>query len=425
MKDFFDLDKNLQLRIVMTFIGVLTFSTIGSSMTIYYNQYMGAGLTGILLIISAILSFLVGIWSGHFTDLHGRKPTMLIGSLASCLGAGLASLANSPLLFNPWLTYVGLVLVSFGWGFFNSGASAMMVDMTTPDTRKIVFSLNYWVLNIGVAVGSGLSGWLFRDHLFLLLLTVLFGELVNLAIVWFLMDETFDPAHHEDHQQPNIFKAYLQVSKDKTFMLYLLATLFVTILFSQPDYFIPVHLSSGAFHTGHLFGIEIYGQRMLTFMSITNTVCVVLFMTKVRKATNAWSNKAGFAIGALLMGLGWALAVWSTGLHLAFIGALVNVAGELIFVPFEQALRADMMDPEQVGTYTGAFSAIQPMASVLCGLLVSLSPLYGSLGMGIVLLAATLLAILPAMTSISRYEVTRARSNPRSGIMIKWIFCFA
>lgn len=53
------------------------------------------------------------------------------------------------------------------------------------------------------------------------------------------------------------------------------------------------------------------------------------------------------------------------------LGALINVCDELIFVPFEQSLRADMMEPEQVGGYTGAFTAIQPMAQIICGLLVS------------------------------------------------------
>jgi len=404
VKDFFELSRNIKLRIIMTFIGVLTFSTIGSSMTIYYNQHMGASLTGLLLIISSVLSFLVGIWSGHFTDIHGRKPTMMIGALTSTFGAALATFANSPVLFNPWLTFVGLVASSFGWGFFNSGASAMLVDITTTKTRKVVFSLNYWVLNIGVALGSGISGWLFRDHLFMLLSIVVTGDVINLLIVKFLIVETFDPAHHAEHQQTNIFKAYLQVSKDRTFMLYLLATLFITMLFTQPDYFLPVHLSGNAFHTSHIFGVEIYGQRMLTIMAVTNTICVVLFMSFFRKQTNKWSNRRGFAIGAILMGLGWAMAVWSNNVLFEFLAAVLNVGGELIFVPFEQSLRADMMNPEQIGTYTGAFSAIQPMAQVICGALVSFSPLYGSMGMGIILLVVTSLGVLPGLVSIRRYE---------------------
>lgn len=286
----------------MTFIGIMTYSTIGSSMTIYYNQYLGAGITGIFLIISSVISFWLGIWAGHFTDLEGRRPTMLIGTLASTFGAVLAAFSNSPLLFNPWLTFVGLVLSGFGFGFFNLGASAMMVDITTSADRKIVFSLNYWTLNVGMAVESAISGWLFRGHLFFLLILVVCGDLLNMLIVAFLIEETFEPKKHVEHQETNIFKAYLQVSKDKIFMFYLLATLFVTMLFLQLDFFIPVHLSD-SFKTSSIFGMQIYGQRMLTIIAILNTVMVVMFLSTVRKATSNWSNKRGFAVGAGLMDL--------------------------------------------------------------------------------------------------------------------------
>ncbi|TKV30532.1 MFS transporter, partial [Citrobacter sp. TBCS-11] len=46
MKDFFGLHPTLKIRLIMNFFGTLCFSTVGGSMTIYYNKYMGAGITG-------------------------------------------------------------------------------------------------------------------------------------------------------------------------------------------------------------------------------------------------------------------------------------------------------------------------------------------------------------------------------------------
>lgn len=40
MTTFMRLNRTLKLRILMTFIGVLGYSTVGSSMTIYYNHYL-------------------------------------------------------------------------------------------------------------------------------------------------------------------------------------------------------------------------------------------------------------------------------------------------------------------------------------------------------------------------------------------------
>ena len=61
MKEFWGLHPTIKIRLVMNFLGALCFSTVGGSMTIYYNKYMGAGITGLLLIVSSIMVFLVGL----------------------------------------------------------------------------------------------------------------------------------------------------------------------------------------------------------------------------------------------------------------------------------------------------------------------------------------------------------------------------
>lgn len=402
MKDFFSLNRNIQLRIMMTFIGVLAYSTVGSSMTIYYNQYMGAAVTGVLLIVSSIGSFAVGLLSGHLSDMHGRKPNMLLGLIISSTGAVIALLANT-LFFNPWLTFFGMILQGFGYGFFNTGAEAMIVDVTSPENRKLVYSLNYWLLNIAVAIGSGISGWLFRDYLFVLLLVILLSDLLNLTITLFLIRETYHAHQHEKRQESNIFKAYLKVARDKTFMIFIIASVFVSVIFSQPEYYIPVHLSK-FFHTTTIFGITIYGQRMLTLLSITNTLCVVFLMLVIRRLTTYFSNKMGFALGVALMGIGWMVLFIGRTFGSEMLGALINVLGELIFVPFGQALTADLMNPKQAGAYNGVAQMNGPAGAVLCGLSLSFSPLLGDKGMSALILLCAALAIGLAFVSIERYE---------------------
>ncbi|MGO2517049.1 MAG: MFS transporter, partial [Leuconostoc falkenbergense] len=50
MSDFFKLDRNIQLRIVMMFITIAIGSSVGPNMTIYYVDYFGPLVTGILLV---------------------------------------------------------------------------------------------------------------------------------------------------------------------------------------------------------------------------------------------------------------------------------------------------------------------------------------------------------------------------------------
>ena len=60
-----------------------------------------------------------------------------------------------------------------------------------------------------------------------------------------------------------------------------------------------------------------------------------------------------------MQGLGFMIAFLGRDLTWELIAALVATIGEMILVPFSQALRADLMDGDQVGTYTGAFSVTQ------------------------------------------------------------------
>ncbi len=403
MKDFFSLNRNIRLRLMITFISLIAGSSVNASMAIYYAKYLGAGITGILLIISSVASFATGIYAGHRTDQEGRRPVMLIGRVLTSLGAILAAFANSPMLFNPWLTFVGFLVMEFGFGFFNTGAEAMIVDASDVSNRKIVYSINYWIINLAIAIGSALSGWLFQDYLFELLVGLAVAQIITLLIVEFMITETFDPSKRALKEEMNIFQAYRQVSKDKIFMLYAFAGIFVAMFYIQFNYGLPVHLGEN-FHIMTLFHITIYGQRMLTLMTIVNTVLIVLFMNLIRKLVANWSNRKGYAIGAALTGLGFVMAFMVNSFALEMVAIIIETIGEMIFITFGQALMANMMNPEQAGAYTGVWTFAGAMSSILSGLMVSGSQYYGSFGMALIMVFVTLLAIVPGVRAIQRHE---------------------
>lgn len=403
MKDFFKLHHTIRLRLIMNFAGTLCFSTVGGSMTIYYNKYMGAGITGLLLIISSVLVFLVGLYAGHLTDRLGRRPVMLFATAITTVGGAIATFANSPFFFDPWLTFAGFLILNFGFGFFNTASQAMIVDLTTSDNRRVVYSLQYWIINFAILIGSGLSGWFFRDYLVWLLLAITLEEFLSFLVVYFWIDESFDPKRQEIKQETNILKAYFTVGKDKTFMYYLFASVFIAMVFNQMDYYLPVHLSD-SFRTARVLGLQIYGQRMLTLFIAINTLIIVLCMGFVNRLTKNWSRSWGIGLGILLQGSGFIIAFLGRDLTFEVLSSVVATMGEMILVPFSQALRADLMDGDQVGTYTGAFSVTQPIAAVLSGGLVSLSSLYGDRGMAVMMGFIILLGILPALRSIRMHE---------------------
>ncbi|MDR0199882.1 MAG: MFS transporter [Streptococcaceae bacterium] len=403
MKDFFSLSPVIRLRLLMMFLGAMTFSTVGGSMTIYYNEHMGSGVTGILLIISNILTFVVGLWAGHLSDLRGRRPIMLFSTLVTTTGAGIATFANSPVFFNPWVTYFGFLILFFGYGFFNTAATAMMVDLTTSENRRLVYSLQYWVINMAILIGSALSGWFFRDYLMWLLLACALEEFLSFWLVYFFIAESFDPVAAAKKAGMSIFKAYRMVAGDRAFMWYCLSAIFTAMIFNQLDNYLPVHLSNSFVNTS-VFGLQIYGQRMLSIFLIVNTFIIVLLMNGLTRLTRNWRRQTGMVVGLFFQGTGFIVAFLGTTLTVELVATVIATFGEMIGVSFLQAYRADLMEGDSAGTYSGFFTITQPIASVISGLLVSVSGVLTNVGMAGMMVLVMIGAIWPAIVSVRMKE---------------------
>jgi DHA1 family multidrug resistance protein B-like MFS transporter len=226
--------------------------------------------------------------------------------------------------------------------------------------------------------------------------------LLSFILVLTVIPESFDPKK-SSAQHESIFKAYRIVSKDRAFMIYCFASIFIAMIFTQIDFYLPVHLSD-SFQTVSLFGFKVYGQRMLSIMLVVNTAIIVIGMGLMNKLTKHWSRSKGIALGISIQGFGFILAFLGNSFAWEFVAAVIFTLGEMINVPFSQALRADLMEGDRVGTYSGVFSVTQPIASVLCGLMVSGSVFYGNVGTAFLMIIVILLGVVPALLAIRLHD---------------------
>lgn len=393
MKEFMALNNNLKLRMLTVFLAVMLSSSVGPNMTIYYAKYFGAGLTGVLLIIVSVVGFIAGLYGGHLADVHGRKPMMIAGTLLSLVGFALAAAMNSPLGHYPVPTFFGFLIAQVGGAITSPAEEAMVIDVSTPENRRYVYALIYWIINVSVMIGAALGGWFFRDYLFELLLGMIVVTLINLAIITLLMTESYTPDHTLTASPWQAVRGYLGVLSDHRYVLFLIGMILSGIVTGQLGYYLAVHLGND-FHTVYLFGIEIYGQRMLSGVTLINTAIIIPFMSLVTHLTRGWSLRRAYSIGMILQTLGFALAcVFNTLWPIVSCAVLLTI-GEMIVVPPSQTLRADLMDPEKIGTYSGAFSAVSPLTNVLCGAAVTLSTWLGHFGMGALFMLLGVLSVL-------------------------------
>ena len=146
---------------------------------------------------------------------------------------------------------------------------------------------------------------------------------------------------------------------------------------------------------------------MLTIYLILACVLVVLLITTLNRLTKDWSHQKGFIWGSLFMAIGMIFSFLTTTFTPIFIAGIVYTLGEIVYTPSVQTLGADLMNPEKIGSYNGVAAIKMPIASILAGLLVSISPMIKATGVSLVLALTEVLAIILVLIAVNRHQKTK------------------
>ena len=372
MKEFFALPRQLQMREWMSFVARILESAIYPFMAMYYVHYFGAFWTGILMMATKGVGLITGLYGGHLADVLGRKKVIDWGNAVVALGYLFMVLANIPGHVLPLLTFVGILMAEAAGTFSWPAIDAMIIDLTDDSNRRFVYTIHYWLINVSVMLGAGIAG-LFYDHYFLGLLVVLFLiSLANWYLAWRYFHETKPDQVASQHTATIIdtFKSYGQVFKDKVFLTYTAGLMLNAMVWQQIDTFVPVHLKEH-FETVVVAGQSLTAAKMLSTMVFVNTLLIVLLMTTMNRLTRPlrlvpqlWLGGGTFAAGVLLS------MMLQTFWPLILATCLYTV-GEMIYIPASQVLRADIMDEDKLGVYSGFVAMAQPVAAMLASGMVS------------------------------------------------------
>nr|WP_245872841.1 MFS transporter [Deinococcus planocerae] len=183
------LHPNVRVRIVNSFLARMVGGAVFPFMAIYFTEHLGPALAGILLAALVGVQFVAGLWGGGLADAWGRRRTLLAGEGLK-LAAFLVLLAANVVTPLPWVTFAALALINVSSGLINPAAEAMLVDVSTPETRTFMYAVNYWAINASLLIGTLLGGWLYRDHFPALLAGLCAMSCLTLFLAWSRMTET-------------------------------------------------------------------------------------------------------------------------------------------------------------------------------------------------------------------------------------------
>nr|EEK69014.1 Multidrug resistance protein B [Bacillus wiedmannii] len=386
-------------------------------MAIYFSIKLGSAIAGALLLINVIASLVIGLYGGYVGDRLGRKKVMIIGQSIQAISIACMGIANSDYVDSPWLTFVFMLVNSLGSGLMNPATEAMLIDVSTPENRKVMYSINYWAINLSIAIGAIFGGLLFENYRLQLFIGLTVIAVITLYVMAVYMEEVY--VARKVVEKKNVLKdmadSYKVVMKDRTFLIFCAASICTLSLEFQINNYLGVRLQQ-EFETVHfLFGngfmFDLTGIRMLSWISAENTILVVLCSALLIKILKSFNDLKILYVGLFIYTIGFTILGTSNSLWILLIAGLFQTVGEMMYVPVRQSIMADMVPNEARGSYMAINGMVFQVAKMNGALGVMLGSFLASWGMSVLYFIVGMSSILLFKKAIGKEKYERAISH--------------
>jgi MFS transporter, DHA1 family, multidrug resistance protein B len=273
---------------------------------------------------------------------------------------------------------------------------AIIIDSTTAENRKGVYALDYWLVNLSMAIGTALGGLFYVHHQLALfiILTLVSASLPIVYLIW--LQDTSVKQLAKIHQ--NIFldlaNNYKVALQDKPFVMAVVGGMCIYAAEFSLNSYIGVRLAQ-EFRAVYVGGFEIAGVRMLSLLNIQNMLLVVIFTFIVTKITDKFDKKKMLLVGLILYGIGYTVITSANVWYILILFNLVATIGELVYSPIANAEKANMMPDDKRGSYSAfsgtSFSGADLIARTTIIIGAFLVPSMMSVYIGVILMIGTFL----------------------------------
>lgn len=371
-------------------------------LAIYFAQKIGAAETGVILILIVISGVIGGFIGGHVSDKIGRRNIMIYSEIGVLITYLFIAFCNSPWFDLPYVSAAFFVLNMFAGGMFQPAAQAMIIDVTDSESRKLVFTISYWLGNLATAIGGIMGAFLFKTYLFELFIGISGISLLSVLMTIFFISETYTPeqtSSESSSEQPKsspleIVQSYTAVLKDKLFMFYIVGAVFIFTLEQSLTNYIGIRLEKEIpEQSASLFGMEFLldGTKVLGFLKTENTLLVVLLSTVVLFLFKKWKDRWTLVTGMFIFSVCFSALAFTNNVLILLIVIFVGTIGELMYVPVKQAMLGDLAPSNARSTYMAFYSLTFYGATIIASLLIIAGEWVSPVAMGGVLLVLGLL----------------------------------
>lgn len=232
-------------------------------------------MTGVVVMVAALVAMPASLLGGKLADSVSRRKTYLIGQ-----GLAALSVLICGIIKDPFIIVTLLIISAFFNGFVRPTISAIMADVLTPEKRQIGSSLTYLGINIGVALGPIIAGFLFNNYLSLLFILDAVSSFIAIIIFYFYVEETrpqngivTEKNIKEKEECGNLLQVLL---KRPRLTLFFIINMFFNFAYSQVSFSLPMTMNevfkaNGPSTYGYLMSVNAVTVVFLTVIIITIT----------------------------------------------------------------------------------------------------------------------------------------------------------
>jgi len=340
-------------RPVWLLAGAILVNRAGTMVLPFLSLYLTRGLGFSAVRAGQILS-LYGVGSMAGSALGGwlsdRVGALRVQGL-SLVGTGIGFLILTRLSSFPVLAAT-VFLVSVVAESFRPAVMTAVAEFSKPLIRARCFALVRLSVNIGMAIGPAVGGFLAAHHYPLLFVvdaaTCWAAAIVLAATLGFPrpVASVATGASRRPTESP---------WRDPTFLAFLGLIVLLGIVFLQIWVTLPLELRDS-------FG---FSERGIGLLIALNPAMIVAFEMLLMRAVEGLGSMRVAAVGAGLVGCGLALLTLGHSILVAVFSTLVWTLGEMLALPMTNAIAAERAGGGAAGRYMGAYALAFSTAFVL------------------------------------------------------------
>lgn len=343
------LPKNIFIMFFVKFINAFG-DFIVPFLSLYLTTKLGysTAFAGSIVTVTVLLTIPGSMIGGSLADRWSKKGAYLVAQSSSAFFILLCGFLTDKHLL------VGLLLLS---AFFSSAIRPILIafvyDLVEEPDRKAAYSLLYLGINIGVAVGPILAGFLFRHYLTLFFLGDAFTSYIAVFLVAFFVK---DPKKAPKKQAGEIQSGFLDfckiLAKKPEMSLFFVIVLVLNFMYAQHSFSLPILLKN------------LYDDKSSVYfgylMSV-NALTVVIATTFITFATRKKTLLFNIACSGICMSLGFGMLSFPVSFVLFIPSTILWTFGEILLSTNVGIYVVQHVD-ETMRTRSSAFQAITAAA---------------------------------------------------------------